>query len=133
MLVEYGVFGLMDLDVASCPRPWPQEPLGGDGVTAIPNRVDFRSAVRDHEAAVRLQSGPQEPPRLGPEWPDVDEIDVQLSSGQVRLWTVTMGPSEQVFTVGEPGGYRLRVACRGRDEALELSISGRPVPDGTEP
>jgi hypothetical protein len=128
VLVEYGVFGLMDLDVVGCPRPWPQEPLGADAVTAIPNRVDFRSAASDHEAAVRLEATPREPP----EWPDSEEVDVPLSSGRVRLWTVTMGPSEQVFPVGGPGTYRLRVACRGRDEALALSVSGRPIPDGTE-
>jgi hypothetical protein len=132
VLVEYGVFGLMDLDVGSCPRPWPQEPLGGDAVTAIPNRVDFQSGARDHEVAVRLESTPDEPPAPGPAWPDAEEVDVSLSSGRVRLWTVTMGPSERVFTVGDAGVYVLRVSCRGRDEALELSMSGRPVPDGTE-
>jgi hypothetical protein len=132
VLVEYGVFGLMDLDVAGCPRPWPQEPLGGDAVTVIPNRVDFQSAARDHEAAVRMEAAPGEPPPLGPEWPDVEEVDLPLSSGRVRLWTVTMGPSEQVFTVGGRGRYRLRVGCCGHDEALELNRSGRPVPDGTE-
>jgi hypothetical protein len=53
VLVEYGVFGLVDLDVAGCPRPWP---LAADAVTAIRNRVDVPSAARDHEAAVTLES-----------------------------------------------------------------------------
>ena len=128
MLVEYGVFGLMDLDVAGCPRPWPQEPLAADAVTAIRNRVDVPSAARDHEATVRLESSPREPAVTD----DVEEVDVELTSGRVRLWTVTMGPSAHVHEVGPPGGYRLRVACEGRDEAAALSAAGRPVPDGTE-
>jgi hypothetical protein len=132
VLVEYGVFGLMDLDVSGCPRPWPQEPLAADAVTAIQNRVDFPSAARDHVVAVRLRSSPQEPPAAGGEWPDVEEVEVVLTSGQVRLWTVTMGPSERILTVGPPGRYRLRVASRGHDEAAVLSASHERVPDGTE-
>jgi hypothetical protein len=127
VLVEYGVFGLMDLDVAGCPRPWPQEPLAADTVTAIRNRVDVPSAARDHEAAVRLESSPDPPQATGGE-----EVELELTSGRVRLWTVTMGPSEHVFTVGPPGPYRLRVTCDGHDDAAALSAAGRPVPDGTE-
>ena len=128
VLVEYGVFGLMDLDVDGCPRPWPQEPLSTDAVTAIQNRVDIPSAARDHVAAVQLETAADEPPAAE----DAEEVELILTSGEVRLWSVTMGPSARTFTVGPPGRYRLRVACEGRDEAAALSAAGRPVPDGTE-
>jgi hypothetical protein len=124
VLVEYGVFGLMDLDVDGCPRPWPQEPLATDAVTAIQNRVDVPSAARDHVAAVRLETAADEPPAAE----DAEEVELVLTSGEVRLWSVTMGPSARTFTVGPPGRYRLRVTAEGRDEAA----GQRPVPDGTE-
>lgn len=126
ILVEYGVFGLMDLEVDECPRPWPQGTMeSGNAVEAIQNRVDIASAARDHLAAVRMES-----------WPSVpvtdrevdDEVTVTLTSGIVQLWSVTGGPGKE-FQVGPGGTYRLRVSCSGHDAAAEQD--GR-VPDHTE-
>jgi len=125
VLVEYGVFGLMDLDVDGCPRPWPEGSMdSGVAVEAIRNRVDIASAARDHVAAVRLESWPSIP--LTDREVD-DEVTVELTSGTVQLWSVTGGPGRE-FEVGPTGSYHLRVSCEGHDAAVRQE----PVPDHTE-
>lgn len=125
VLVEYGVFGLMDLDVDECPRPWPEGSMEpGVAVEAIRNRVDITSAARDHLAAVRLESWPSMP--VTDREVD-DEVTVELTSGTVQLWSVTGGPGRE-FKVGPTGTYHLRVSCEGHEAAMQQEL----VPDYTE-
>ena len=135
ILVEYGVFGLMDLDVDGCPRPFPDGASSSDEVvTAVSdNRLDFTSAARDHDAAVRLESWADEPPEPGGEWSGGETVTVRLTSGVVQLWSVTMGPSRVgAFEVGGAGRYRVRVWWQGGDDALTRQLAGERVPQGTE-
>ncbi|QNP72214.1 hypothetical protein IAG44_24230 [Streptomyces roseirectus] len=126
ILVERRLFGLMDVDTDTWPEGrHPQD----EPVTIHPGRIDFVSCAPDHRALVRLESWPTEPAE--PE-AQGDDDEIELPSGHVQLWTLTMGPGEGIFEVGPPGRYALRTTTEGCETALELAMTGRPVPDGTE-
>ncbi|MFD9818922.1 hypothetical protein [Streptomyces violascens] len=111
--VERGVFGLMDQDTAGCPSPWPQgAPPEGEEVWAQTNRVDFASAAPEHYVTVRLEAWIEEPPE------GEAEVELELTSGVVELWSLTGGPSGGSLRVGPPGTYDLRVDCRRDDDRL---------------
>jgi len=94
VLVERHLFGLMDLDVARCPSPWPQGSMPLNlTVWAQVNRLDVRSVGEDHVAAVRLEGWDSAPAAPGGDWDDHEEVRLPLTSGEVRLWTLTDGPS----------------------------------------
>jgi hypothetical protein len=137
VFVERGVFGLMDLDTASCPVPWPADLIPPEEtVRVMTNRVDFNSAARNHVVAVRFEAWDGEPPqdpREREEEFDEEETQVELTSGEVRLWELTGGASARTFLAGPRGGrYGLLVRCYGRDEALGYEIESLAVPRGTE-
>jgi hypothetical protein len=134
VLVERHLFGLMDLDVASCPNPWPQGVMPPDlAVWAQVNRVDFRSVGEDHMAAVRLEGWESTPGPPDGDWDNHDEVWLPLTSGEVRLWTLTDGPSPNVLLAGPAGHlYAVHVWSRGQDEVLQWQHEGQEIPDGTE-
>jgi hypothetical protein len=56
-----------------------------------------------------------------------------LTSGEVRLWTLTDGPSPNVLLAGPAGHlYAVHVWSRGQDEVLQWQHEGQEIPDGTE-
>ncbi|WP_416973933.1 hypothetical protein [Streptomyces sp. 4F14] len=133
ILVERRLFGLMDTDTDACPNPWPAGPRpAGEPVIVRTGRIDFVSAAPDHRALVRLESWDHDPPAPDGTWADEERTEIELPSGTVQLWTLTMGPGTAAFAIGPPGRYALRVWTRGQDAALELSWRSRPVPDATE-
>jgi hypothetical protein len=134
VLIERHLFGLMDLDIASCPNPWPQGSMPSDlTMWGQVNRIDVRSVGEDHVAAVRLEAWDTPPAEPGGDWDDHERVQVLLTSGEVRLWTVTDGPSPNVFRVGPPAHrYAVHLWSRGHDAVLALQHEGAEVPDGTE-
>jgi hypothetical protein len=135
VVVESGVFGLQDVDTLSCPVPWPQDLLPpGEGLLVRPNRVDFDCGISDLRVPVRLEAWTGEPPADASgddEDVDLEETEVDLSSGTVRLWELTGGGSLVTFTVGPPGHYGLRSISTGHRETAERMATGERVPDGT--
>lgn len=134
VIVESGVFGLQDVDALSCPVSWPQDLLpSGEGMLARPNRVDFECGIRDLVVSVRLEAWDGEPPDTPGDQDDIDveETEVSLSSGTVRLWELTGGGSPVSLTVGPPGCYGLRSISTGQQEAVELDAAGSRIPEGT--
>jgi hypothetical protein len=134
ILVERHLFGLMDLDVAACPSPWPAGPMPPElDVWTQRNRVDLRSVGEDHEAAVKLEAWDAPPVPPNGDWSGDEEVEVVFTSGEVQLWTLTTGPSPATLRIGPPDHvYGLRVWRQGQDEVLELTYEGLEVPDGTE-
>ncbi len=134
VVVESGVFGLQDIDTAATPVPWPQDLLApGDGLLARPNRLDIECGVRDLAVQVRLEAWDGSPPEpTDPEGGlDVEEDELTLSPGTVRLWELTGGGSAMTFEVGPPGRYALRCVAPGQSAPAELVSSAERVPDGT--
>jgi hypothetical protein len=134
VLVERHLFGLMDLDVAGCPKPWPTGPMPPVlTVWAQVNRVDVRSVGEDHVAAVRLECWDSAPTAPDGDWDDHEEVRLPLTSGEIRLWALTDGPSPQAFRAGPPGHiYAVHVWVGGRGKVLDLQHEGKEIPDGTE-
>ncbi len=131
VLVERHLFAVVD--AAGSDPPWPGGVVPPDeAVWVLPGRVDFRSAGEDHVVAVRFESWDTEPGEPDPEWVELDDVTVVLSSGTVQLWALTDGPSSRTFTVGPAGPYRLRIFVRGTDEVLIAQLDGTEIPDGTE-
>ena len=50
ILVEHGIFGLMDLDVEACPRPFPD---GASSQSAAPGAIACASGVRAQTRRLR--------------------------------------------------------------------------------
>jgi hypothetical protein len=114
--VEYWMFRLLD-DGKSDPAVG----LAGDRLAvARADELDFGSAAEDHVAGVRLEAWDCAPAAVGGSWGGPVELTVSLGSGTVRLWAVTMGPSEKGFTVGGGGVYRVRVYCQGREQVWRI-------------
>jgi len=134
VVVERHLFGLMDLDVTSCPRPWPQGPMPPDlAVWAQVNRVDFRSVGEDHTVAVRLEAWDDTPDDPDGDWDSHEEIQLPLTSGEIQLWTLTDGPSPHTFRAGPAGClYTVDVWSRGQGDVLQWQSEGEEVPDGSE-
>jgi hypothetical protein len=84
--------------------------------------VKFHSEATDHYAAVRLEAWTHEPPPPPGAWDVAREVTLPVASGQVSLWQLMGGrsKSDQPFTLGRPGRYRLRVHARGRGTAQAL-------------
>jgi hypothetical protein len=84
--------------------------------------VMFHSAATDHHAAVRLEAWTHEPPAPPGVWEAAREVTLPVASGTVALWQLMGGrsASNQAFTLGPPGRYRLRAHCRGRTAAQAL-------------
>jgi hypothetical protein len=119
ILVEYGSFGLMDLDVDACPRPWPEGSSSRNGLVTVvcTNRLDFVSTARDHKAFVRLEVWLGEPPQPEGNWAGGNSV------GPSRIGT---------FDIGAPGRYHVRVWRQGADDVAALDKAGERIPDGTE-
>ena len=135
ILVEYRRFGIMDTDVENTPNPFPGGPISREVVSVQQNRIDIRSAANDHVAEVRFEFWRRRPHgEIGKDWEDLGEKKLRLSSGELQLWSVTMGPSPNLYAVGNPGTYMVRVVARGRDSARQSWESGTPggVPHSTE-
>jgi hypothetical protein len=122
--VEYHIFGLVDDD-----GPVPGGPnwltvAGSELVVTGPNCVRLRSGGTDHYAKVRLESWSSPPPYDTGQWEDMWRGELLLSSGAVRLTSVTASAPNQVLRVGRPGIYLLDVHVRGR-AAVAASV---PLP-----
>lgn len=132
--VEYSRFSVVDPE-GRAPVPWPtriDEAAEAGTVTAIPNRVDFRSAAEFHLASVVLSAwdGPPDAPESG--WDDDHEVVFESDSGQVMLCGVTAGCGPKTFRIGPAHHlYGLKVYRGGRDRTVEADRGG-PVPVGSE-
>jgi hypothetical protein len=112
VLVERHLFAVVDVDGSD--PPWPAGVMPPDeAVWVLPGRVDFRTVAEDQVVTVRFESWDAEPEEPDPEWTELADVTVVLSSGTVRLWALTDGPSSRTFTVGRPGTYRLRILVGG--------------------
>lgn len=97
-------------------------------------RLDFTSAARDHQAFVRFELWPDEPPEPEESWAAGNTVKVRFTSGVIQLWSVTMGPSREAGPVDmeSTGLHHARVSRRGAAEAATMSRNVEPIPHGTE-
>ncbi|MFJ8197151.1 hypothetical protein [Streptomyces sp. NPDC096152] len=121
--VGYYAFGLQESDDADLPVPFPDEFDTGVFLSTHPGRLDITSGGHTHTATVDIEvwDGPA-PMQDAAGWDEQAEADFESTSGQVAVWSMLTGRSEDVITLADCGGsWRVRVCCVGRAEAAALS------------
>jgi hypothetical protein len=121
--VGYYAFGLQESDDADLPVPFPDEFDTGVFLGTHPGRLDITSGGHTHTAAVEVEVWDGPAPAQDPSgWDEQAEADFESTSGQVAVWSMHTGRSEEVITLADSGGsWRVRVSCAGRAEAAALS------------
>ncbi|MEU1277247.1 hypothetical protein [Streptomyces sp. NPDC005805] len=130
--VGYHAFALQESDDGDLPVPFPDDYEQGVFLNAFPGRLDFYSGGHTHTAAltVEMWDGPAQPEDAA-RWDEQAEADFRSSSGEVAVWSMNPGRTEEVFTLGSPGRWRVRAHCAGRAEAAALS-EGEGTGEGVE-
>ncbi|GAA2565597.1 hypothetical protein GCM10010398_63560 [Streptomyces fimbriatus] len=130
--VGYHAFALQESDDGELPVPFPEEYERGVFLNGFPGRLDFYSGGHTHTAAVTVEVWDGQPPAQdGSAWDEQAETDFESISGEVAVWSMSLGRTEEVFALGSPGSWRVRAYCAGRAEAAALS-EGEGVGEGVE-
>ncbi|MFF3334110.1 hypothetical protein ACFYWX_31925 [Streptomyces sp. NPDC002888] len=120
--VGYHAFGFQESDDAELPVPFPDGFARGVFLNAFPGRLDIYSAGHTHTASVDVEVWNGQPPAQDrAAWDEQAEADFESASGEVAVWSMSLGRTEEVFALGSPGLWRVRVSCAGRTEAAALS------------
>ncbi|OEJ36154.1 hypothetical protein AR457_33685 [Streptomyces agglomeratus] len=119
----YFAFGLQDSDDAALPVPFPDDFARGVFVGSHPGRLDITSGGHTHTATVDVEVWDAAPPPQDPAgWDEQAEADLESTSGQLVVWSMHTGRTDDVITLAESGGsWQVRVSCSGRAEAAALS------------
>lgn len=122
-LVGFHAFGLQESDDADLPAPFPDDFHRRSFLGAHPGRLDITSGGHTHTAAVDVEVWDAAPPPHDPGgWDEQAEAGFESSSGQVAVWSMHAGRTDEVITLADGGGsWRVRVGCVGRAAAAALS------------
>ncbi|MEV0445566.1 hypothetical protein AB0I84_12200 [Streptomyces spectabilis] len=97
-------------------------------VNTFPGRVDISSAGHIHTVEVMAQVWDGSPPaEEASAWDVQDEAEFESLSGDVAVWTPTMGRTDDLIELGSKGSWRVRVHCTGRAEVASLRDSEEDV------
>ena len=131
--VGYHGFGFQESDDADLPVPFPDDFVQGEFLNAFPGRLDIYSGGHTHTAAVEVEVWDGQPPTQGAaDWDEQAEADFESASGEVAVWSMSLGRADDVITLADSGGsWRVRVSCAGRAEAAALS-EGEGIGAGVE-
>ncbi|MFJ1975323.1 hypothetical protein ACIO93_42660 [Streptomyces sp. NPDC087903] len=130
--VGYHAFGLQESDDGDLPVPFPDDFERGVFLNAFPGRLDLYSAGHTHTASLAVEVWDGQPPALDPSgWDEQAEADFESSSGEIAVWSMSLGRTEEVFALGACGLWRVRVGCTGRAAAAALS-EGEGTGEGVE-
>ncbi|MET7978304.1 hypothetical protein ABZW44_35985 [Streptomyces mirabilis] len=121
--VGYNAFGLQESDDADLPVPFPDDFDYDTFLSTHPGRLDITSGGHTHTAAVTVEVWDGPPPEQDPaSWDEQAEADFESTSGQVAVWSMSLGRADDVITLADSGGtWQVRVSCAGRAEAAALS------------
>ncbi|MDT0469410.1 hypothetical protein [Streptomyces gibsoniae] len=131
VFVGYHAFGLQESDDAVLDLLFPDEFDFGAFLSTRPGRLDITSAGHTHTAVLTAEmwDGPA-PTQEAAAWAEQAEADFESVSGQVAVWSMSLGRSEDLITLSDTGGsWHVRLCSSGRAavEALgesEESIKG---------
>ncbi|MFF3312831.1 hypothetical protein [Streptomyces sp. NPDC002952] len=121
--VGYHGFGFQESDDSDLPVPFPDDFAQGVFLNAFPGRLDIYSAGHTHTASVAVEVWNERPPMPDPAaWDEQAEADFVSTSGDVAVWSMSLGRADDLITLADSGGvWRVRVSSRGRAEAAALS------------
>ncbi|MFD3674562.1 hypothetical protein [Streptomyces sp. NPDC058672] len=121
--VGYHGFAFQESDDADLPVPFPDGFQGDVFLNAFPGRIDLYSAGHTHTASVTVQVWDGPPPAQdAAKWDELGEADYESTSGEVALWSMSLGRSEDLVPLADTGGsWHVRACCTGRSEVARLS------------
>ncbi|MFE4551970.1 hypothetical protein [Streptomyces sp. NPDC056785] len=121
--VGYHALGLQESDDVDLPVPFPDDFDFGVFLGAHPGRLDITSGGHTHTAAVSVEVWDGSPPEQDPAgWDEQAEADFESTSGEVAVWSMHTGRSDDLVKLADSGGsWRVRVSCVGRAAAAALS------------
>ncbi|WP_234342684.1 hypothetical protein [Streptomyces sp. NRRL B-3648] len=123
--MSYYAFALQESDDAFLALEFPDEFDFGAFLSTHPGRLDITSAGHTHTAslAVEVWDG-LAPVQDTVAWEEQAEADFESVSGQVAVWSMSLGRLDDVITLADSGGsWRVRVSSAGRAEVKALAES----------
>ncbi|MFD7306336.1 hypothetical protein ACFV83_36425, partial [Streptomyces pharetrae] len=121
--VAFHAFALQESDDADLPVPFPDEFPRHSFIGTHPGRLDIRSGGHTHTAILDVEVWDGVPPPQDPaDWDEQAEADFESTSGQVAVWSGSIGRMDDDIPLADSGGlWRVRVHCVGRAETAALS------------
>ncbi|OKJ52615.1 hypothetical protein [Streptomyces sp. CB02261] len=119
--VAFRGFGFQESDDAAVPVPFGDGYEWGVFLARHERRFDLFSAGHTHTAAVTVRIWDAEPVPELVEWDEIGEVDFETTTGDVAVWTMTLGRSDHLIQLGVPGWWRVRVGCTGRAEVARVT------------
>ncbi|UUU35829.1 hypothetical protein JIX56_41620 [Streptomyces sp. CA-210063] len=121
--VGFHAFGLQESDDTDLPVSFPDDFDFDVFLSTHPGRLDITSGGHTHTATVDVEVWDGPPPQQDlTDWDEQADADFTSTRGQVAVWSMHTGRSEDLITLADSGGsWRVRVSCTGRDAAAALS------------
>ncbi|MFJ6354985.1 hypothetical protein ACIQKB_36710 [Streptomyces sp. NPDC092046] len=119
--VAFRGFGFQESDDTVVPVPFGDGYEWGVFLAQHERRFDLFSAGHTHTAAVTVRIWDGEPGAEPVEWDESGEVDFETTSGDVAVWTTTLGRSGHLIRLGASGWWRVRVGCTGRAEVARVT------------
>ncbi|MFJ9825267.1 hypothetical protein ACIRSU_12985 [Streptomyces sp. NPDC101160] len=114
-------FGFQESDDNVVPVPFGDNFEWGVFLQQHERRFDLFSAGHTHTAGVEVRVWASEPPATEEKWDEQGEVDFETTTGDVAVWTMTLGRSDHLIQLCRPGWWRVRVGCTGRDEVARVT------------
>ncbi|MFD8638301.1 hypothetical protein [Streptomyces sp. NPDC059533] len=121
--VAFRGFGFQESDDGAVPVPFGDGYERGVFLKEHARRFDLFSAGHTHTASVTVRVWNGEPEPDGTAWDEQGEVDFESTTGEVAVWTTTLGRSDQLIRLGQAGWWRVRVGCLGRAEVERVTRS----------
>ncbi|MET9422192.1 hypothetical protein ABZY06_15880 [Streptomyces sp. NPDC006540] len=119
--VAFRGFGFQESDDSAVPVPFGDDYEWGVFLNQHVRRFDLFSAGHTHTAAVTVRIWDGEPEAEKADWDEQGEVDFESTTGDVAVWTTTLGRSQQLIRLGSAGMWRVRVGCTGRAEVERVT------------
>ncbi|MET8957436.1 hypothetical protein ACWEO4_43535 [Streptomyces sp. NPDC004393] len=105
VFVGYHAFGLQESDDAVLDLLFPDGFDFGAFLSTHPGRLDITSAGHTHTAVLTAEVGDgPAPTQEAAAWEEQAEADFESVSGQVAVWSMSLGRSEDLITLSDTGG-----------------------------
>ncbi|QTD95740.1 hypothetical protein [Streptomyces cyanogenus] len=129
VFVGYHAFALQESDDAFLDLEFPDEFNFGTFLSTHPGRLDITSAGHTHTASLTVEvwDGPA-PVQDSAAWEEQAEADFESVSGQVAVWSMSLGRLDDLITLADSGGlWRVRVSSAGRADVKALAESEESI------
>ncbi|MFF4464261.1 hypothetical protein ACFY13_32675 [Streptomyces mirabilis] len=101
----YNAFGLQESDDADLPVPFPDDFDYDTFLSTHPGRWTSPAVATPTLPPSRSKCGTaRRPNKTQPIWDEQAEADFESTSGQVAVWSMSLGRADDVITLADSGG-----------------------------